>query len=107
MVRPDAGGLYPFGPMGRAAFLVKKAALDAIGITFECKWPVFQMGQQNGGDVDVIIDDLPFGEAGLRIENFVEIRNGDRFSVDVEGGFAFRGLGRARAPHSGWPICCP
>src|ERR1051325_11475155 len=50
------------------------------------------MGQQHAGDLDVIIDHLPFGESSLGIENFVQVRYLDLFSIHGEFSFSSHGL---------------
>lgn len=105
---PDSRGLYPFRPIRRAAFFVEKPPGDAVRVAFEREGPVFEVRQQNGRDADVIVNDLPFGEAAFRIENFIEIRNRDRFAVDFERRFASSGReAQARAPASGRAFSCP
>jgi hypothetical protein len=110
--RPDRRSLNPVWPIRWAALLVEKTTLNTIGVPFKCQWPIFQMRQQGRRDANVIIDDLPFGEASLWIKNFVQIRNGHGFSVDLERRFSFgRRLGsrrlRARTSGNRLPIRCP
>src|SRR6266478_4044794 len=107
-LRPDGRRLNPFRPVRWAAFLVEKTTFHAIGVTLKRQWPVFQMRQENGRDADIIIDHLPFRETGLRIENLVPIRNGDRFTVDLERRFR-PGTRHVRARPSGGrrAIGCP
>lgn len=83
-VGPDGRGLYPFGPVGGAAFLVEKTSGDAIGVTLKRERPVFEVGEQDGRDADVIIDDLALSETGFGIKNFIEIRNRNSLAFDLE-----------------------
>lgn len=69
--------------MRRSLFLVKVFAADPVGKSFHRDRPVFDMGKYVRRDVFVILDDLPFGEAGLRVHDLVMVGEGQLFAVDL------------------------
>ena len=73
--------------MTRAILFVEELAFDAIGIAFHSQRPVFQMRQKDGRDLDVVMNHLAFGEAGLRLKHLVEIR--DREGATLDDQFSF------------------
>jgi hypothetical protein len=60
--------------MRGAILLVKKLAVDAVGVAFHRERPIFEMRQEDRRDADVVIDYVAFGESDLRIKHLVQVR---------------------------------
>src|SRR6202162_2048216 len=80
----DLGCLYPFRTMVRTFFFVEEKSFDAIRVSLQSNRPVFEVRKQNGRNSDVVINDVSFRKPSLRIENFIEVRDVDLRSINVE-----------------------
>ena len=74
--------LHPFRAMDRTIFFVEKLCLHSVWVTLHRERAIFQMRKKHRRDANVVIDDLTFGEAGLRIQNLVQVRNRELFSFN-------------------------
>ena len=82
--------------MDRAIFFVEKLRLHSVRVTLHRERAIFQMRKKHRRDADVVIDYLAFGEAGLRIQDLVQIRNRELFSFNDEFGFIGHGALKIR-----------
>jgi hypothetical protein len=100
-------GLDPRRPVFRRALLVEELRVHAVGVALHRQRPVFQVRQQHRRDLREIIDHLALGEAGVGIEDLVEIRQPQLVPADGEGNLLARHGGRggltARRFRSGGP----
>ena len=79
---PERRGFHPGRTERRAALFVKERLADAVGIAFEGQGPIFEVWEEHRPNADVVINHLPFGEAGLRIENFIDVGERDFSSAE-------------------------
>src|SRR5207302_8209875 len=56
--------------------------IDAVRIPLQRERPVAQVGEQDLGDAQVVIDHLRLGETGLRVEHLGEVRELQLLSAD-------------------------
>ena len=110
---PDRLGPDPVGPVLGAALLEEVLALDAVGPARHGQRPAGEVGEDRGRDPRVVVDHLALGEAGLRVEDLVEIGDRQRAGrrpllrglcprLRARLRLALRGAGGAREPSS-WP----
>ena len=71
---PDRRGLHPLRAVRGALLLVEELALDAVGVALHGQRPAVQVRDQDRRHARVVVDHLALGEAGLRIEDLVEVR---------------------------------
>ena len=83
-----------------SVFLEEKLAGDAVGVTLEREWPVFEIGEQQVRDGIVIIQQIAFGVAFGGIENFVEVREFQPLAIHGDYGL-LRFAGKERRAHVG------
>src|SRR5947207_9335902 len=79
---PNFRGLHPTRPMRRAIFFVEERLIDTVRVPFHGERPVLQMRQQHRRNANVVVDYLTFRESGFRIEDLVEVRDRELFSLD-------------------------
>src|SRR6476646_142203 len=94
---PNLRRLHPLRSMGWAILFVKEFCIYSVWVPLHRERPVAQMRQKHRRDLNVVIDYLPLGEADLRIENLVQVRDRELFSVNYELGF-FRHLTNVQRP---------
>jgi len=87
---PDRGGGKPLGAMAGTVFLVEKHLVDPVGITLERERASGEMGDKDGSDANVVIDNLPLGKACLRVKNLIEVAEREATALDVDNGFTAR-----------------
>ena len=71
---PDGRGLYPLGPVRGGILLKKELAVHPVGIALKGQRPSRKVGNENGRDAGVVVNDLSLGEAGRGIQDFVQVR---------------------------------
>ncbi len=76
-------GANPGRRAARRVLLEEERAVDAVGIALDRQRPPGQVRKQHRRHAGVVVDDLAFGEAGLRIEHLVEIRQAKVPAVDL------------------------
>jgi hypothetical protein len=81
---PDRRRLHPVGPVARALLLVEVLAGDAVRVALERQRAVVQVRQDGRRDARVVVDQLPLGEAGLGIEDLVEVRERQAAVADLD-----------------------
>src|ERR1700681_755545 len=65
--------------------LLKKWRLvDAVGITLQSEWLIFEMWYQYRGDTRVIIDDLAFRESDSRVKYLVKVGQLELLAFDFD-----------------------
>src|SRR5207244_11737806 len=72
-VPPYLRGLHPVRPVRRAVLFIKKFAFHTVGISLQCQRAIFQVRQKQWGYANVIVNYLSLGEAGLWINDLVEV----------------------------------
>src|SRR5215213_1211486 len=80
--REDPLRAHPVRAVLRALLLVEELALHAVRIALHRQRPPFEVRQQRRRDARVVVDDLALREAGLRIEDLVQVRELERPAVD-------------------------
>ncbi len=97
----DARGLHPFRPVLGAALLEegRVEVIDPFGEAAQRDRATFEVGDDRRGDLGVVVDHLALGEAGLRVEDLVEVGELQLTAVDLDltadGHGLFRGFGFA------------
>src|ERR1700736_6124720 len=69
--------------MRRSFFLVKVFAFDPIRVPLHRDRTIVQMGQQIGGNLDVVMDYLRFSKTSFRIENLVQVCEREPVSINL------------------------
>src|SRR5664280_3560865 len=73
--RIHSGGVY------RRVLLEERALVAAGGTPLHGQRPISKVRQHDPGHLCVVVDHLPFGEAGGRVEHFLEIGHGELSSA--------------------------
>ena len=76
------GALHPFRMVRRAPFLEKALAGQAVRRAYERRRPSREVGEHRRRDAPVVVDDVGLAEAGLRVEELVEIRKCELATID-------------------------
>ena len=110
-VRPadrDPGRLHPVGPVLGAALLEEGgvAVVDALGEAAQGQRPPGQVGDDRRRDLGVVVDHLALGEAGLRVEDLVEVGELQLTAVDLDGAVGRQLGARLRSATSTSPPAC-
>jgi len=66
----------------REILLVKKLAVNSLRITDQGEGAVFEVGGKVRPDLDIVGHDIPFGVTLAGPEDFIQVFDGDRASVD-------------------------
>src|SRR6185503_1625712 len=74
---------HPLRPVAGAVLLEEVLALDAVREADHGQRPVAEVGDERRADPRVVVDDFTLGEAGLRIEDLVEVRDRQPPAVDL------------------------
>ena len=74
----------PLGRVRRLLLLVEVLAVYAVGVALEGQRAAAQMREHRGRDARVVVHHLALGEAGLRVEDLVEVRQRQPPAVDVD-----------------------
>ena len=72
--RPHARGLNPVGTVRWRVLLVEELRVDAVGVALERQRAALDVRQDGRRDAREVVDDVALGEAGLGIEDLVEVR---------------------------------
>ena len=83
---------HPLRRVRRDVLLEEELALDAVGKSLHRQRPLPNVRQHDRSDADVVVDELTLGEAALRKEHLLEIRDGELPAPD--------GRPRGRGHHS-------
>ena len=84
VARPDRLGLHPLRRVRRLLLLVEVARVHAVGIALERERAAAQVGEQHRRHARVVVDHLALGEAGLRVEDLLEVRQAQLAPLDVD-----------------------
>jgi hypothetical protein len=79
--------------MAGAVFLVEKHAVYTVGIALEGERASGKMGDEDGSDTDVVVDDLPLGKACFRVQDLIEVAEREATALDIDDGFTARHTG--------------
>lgn len=74
--------------MSWTVFYVKLYFGNSIRISLNCQWASSEMRQECRRDPHIVINDLPLGEAGIRVEDFVEVAEAKPSALNIPGSFA-------------------
>src|SRR5579872_603415 len=81
---PDRDGLYPFGPvLGRVLF-IEEFFVNAVGIPLARECAPSQVWNDRRSYAHVVVDNLLLGETNGRVENFLQIRQLELFSLYLD-----------------------
>ena len=78
----DVHGLEPLGMRDGHSLLVEEVALDPVGVSLHLHWPSCHVVEDRVGDVDVVLDEVAFGQAHLGEKDLLEIGDLDLAACD-------------------------
>ncbi len=70
-----------------ARFIKKKSPADSVGIALHHHGAVFEVRQQPGGNVEIILQEIALGESQVGPEDFLQVGQLDRAAFDGQFGF--------------------
>ena len=82
----DVHGLEPLRMGHGHALLVEEVALDAVGVSLHLHRPSGDVVKDRLGNVDVVLDEVAFGQAHLGKEDLLEIGDLDLAAGDEHAG---------------------
>ena len=83
-LRPDRGGGDPVGAVVGALLLVEPLRAGPVGKAVQRQRPVGEVRKHHRRDPRVVVDHLRLGEAGLRVEDLVEVGQLELAPVDLD-----------------------
>src|SRR5882724_7969283 len=80
----DITDLNPTGPRLWRTLHKEELPGRAVGIALHYHFPVLQMRQESGGDVDVVLNQVPLGDSSLRPKQLLQVCEFDKFSIPLD-----------------------
>ena len=77
----DAADFNPIGSRRRRTFHEEEIASCTVRISLHHHCPVFEVGKKDRGNVDVVLNQVSFGNSQLRPKQFVEVREFNHTTV--------------------------